>query len=225
MLSSRDSHIIEIWLARQASPHTRGCYRRDAARLFDHVPKPLNRLTLGDLQGFAQSLIESGLAPVSRVRTLAAVKSLFSFCQRMHYVPANPAAELALPCYEKRLAERIVGEDDVRKLVENGEKVRDRVLLRLLYAAGLRVSEACGLLWRNLRPRGDSGQITVFGKNGRTRSIALTAPLWSELTALRGVAGAEAPVFPSRTGRLLDRGRVRVIVRRAAKRGWRSGLS
>jgi integrase/recombinase XerD len=136
----------------------------------------------------------------------------------MRYVPVNPAAELALPCYEKRLAERIVGEDDVRRLVETDAKPRDRVLLRLLYAAGLRVSEACGLLWRNLRPRGDSGQITVFGKNGRTRSIALTAPLWAELTALRRIASAEEPVFPSRTGRLLDRGRVRVIVRRAAKR-------
>ena len=218
MTSSRDSHIIELWLARQGSPHTRGCYRRDAARLLAHVSKPLNRLTLGDLQSFAQSLVEDGLAPISRARTLAAIKSLFGFCQRMHHVSGNPAAELLLPCYEKRLAERIVGEGDVRRLVETDAKPRDRVLLRLLYAAGLRVSEACGLLWRNLRPRGDSGQITVFGKNGRTRSIALTEPLWSELAALRGIAGAEEPVFPSRTGRSLDRGRVRVIVRRAAKR-------
>ena len=63
MVSSRDSHIIELWLQRQASPHTRGCYRRDAARLLAHVPKPLSRLALGDLQGFAQSLVEDGLAP------------------------------------------------------------------------------------------------------------------------------------------------------------------
>jgi integrase/recombinase XerD len=191
MVSSRDSHIIELWLQRQASPHTRGCYRHDAARLLAQVSKPLNRLTLGDLQGFAQSLVHAGLAPISRARTLAAVKSLFGFCQRMRYLSANPAAELALPCYEKRLAERIVAEDDVRRLVETDAKPRDRVLLRLLYAAGLRVSEACVLLWRNLRPRGDSGQITVFGKNGRTRSIALTGPLWSDLIGLRGQAGAE----------------------------------
>src|SRR6185437_9758107 len=92
-----------------------------------------------------------------------------------------------------------------------------RVLLRLLYAAGLRVSEACGLLWRNCRARGDAGQITVFGKNGRTRSIALTAPVWNELNQLRGTAGAEEPVFRSRGGKSLDRGRVRVILRRAAQ--------
>jgi integrase/recombinase XerD len=81
---------------------------------------------------------------------------------------------------------------------------RDHTLLRLLYGAGLRVSEACGLRLRNLSARGDAGQITVFGKNGRTRSIALTAPLWAELTGLRGSAGAEAPVFPSRSGKSLD---------------------
>jgi len=218
MLSSRDSHIIELWLQRQASPHTRGCYRRDVARLRAHVPKPLNQITLGDLQSFAQSLVRDGLAPISRARTLAAVKSLFGFCQRMRFLPANPGAELVLPSYENRLAERIVAEEDVRRLVEADAEPRDRTLLRLLYAAGLRVSEACGLLWRNVWPRGDAGQITVFGKNGRTRSIALTAPLWSELVALRGTAGAEAPVFPSRSGRCLDRGRVRIIVRRAARR-------
>ena len=164
---------------------------------------------------FAQSLIQAGLAPISRVRTLAAVKSLFGFCQRQ--VSANPATELALPSYEHRLAERIVGEDEVKRLVEVDAGSRDRVPLRLLHAAGLRVSEACGLRWRNVRQREDAGQFTVFGKNGRTRSIALTAPLWSELVALCQNAGAEDPVFPSRTGRRLDRGRVRVILRRAAR--------
>jgi hypothetical protein len=51
-----------------------------------HVSKPLIRLTLGDLQSFTQSLIQAGLAPIARARTLAAVKSLFGFCQRMRGV-------------------------------------------------------------------------------------------------------------------------------------------
>jgi hypothetical protein len=46
---------------------------------------------------------------------LAAVKSLFGFCQRMRHIAVNPAAELTLPSYEKRLAERTVCEDDVRR--------------------------------------------------------------------------------------------------------------
>jgi site-specific recombinase XerC len=69
---------------------------------------------------------------------------------------------------------------------------------------------------RNLCPRGEAGQITVFGKNGRTQSITLPVLLWPELIALLDKAGSEDPVFPSRTGTPLDRRPVRVIVRRVA---------
>ena len=59
--------------------------------------KPLARITLGDLDSFAQSLVAEGLAPVSRARTLAATKSLFGFCYRMRHIPANPATERCPP--------------------------------------------------------------------------------------------------------------------------------
>src|ERR1035441_375860 len=117
MLSSSDSTTLDLWLNSQTSPHTRSCYRRDADRLLAHVGKPLNAIGLGDLQDFDQSLVKAGLAPVSRVRTLAAIKSLFSFCCRTRYLPANPATELTLPPYEQRLAERIVAEEDVQRLL------------------------------------------------------------------------------------------------------------
>src|SRR5438105_12912893 len=99
MPSTRDSDIINLWLQRQKSPHTRGCYQRDSRRLLAHVCKPLSRMSLGDLQRFAQSLIDRGLAPISRVRTIAAIKSLFSFCSRTRYLALNPATELAFPSY------------------------------------------------------------------------------------------------------------------------------
>jgi integrase/recombinase XerD len=166
MTFTRDAQIIELCLEKQPSSHIRGCYERDSRRLLNHVNKSLARITLADLQSFAQSLIVEGLAPISRLRTIAAVKSLFGFCCRMRYLPTNPSAELALPSYEKRLAERIVGEEDVTRMLQ--------AELRLLYGAGLRVSEACELRCRNLCPRGEAGQITVFGKNGRTRVHRLT---------------------------------------------------
>jgi integrase/recombinase XerD len=150
MLSSSDSTTLMLWLNSQTSPHTRSCYRRDAERLPTHVSKPLNDIGLGDLQDFSESLIADGLAPVSRVRTLAAVKSLFGFCCRTQYLPANPATELALPAYEQRLAERIVGEDEVGRLLAADASERDRLLLQLIYAAGLSVSEVCNLRWRNV---------------------------------------------------------------------------
>jgi site-specific recombinase XerD len=217
MLSSSDSTTLTLWLNSQASPHTRSCYRRDADRLVAHVGKPLNAIGLGDLQDFSESLIAAGLAPVSRVRTLAAVKSLFSFCCRTRYLPANPAAELALPAYEQRLAERIMAEEDVARLLAVDATARDGLLLRLIYGAGLRVSEVCNLRWRNVRQHGETGQITVFGKGGKTRSIALNGELIANLYRFGTGARAELPVFSSRSGKPLDRGRVRIILRNAAQ--------
>lgn len=212
-----DSEIIELWLQSQASPHTQSCYRRDYERLRAHVHKPLKSIGLGDLHAFAQYLLEAGLAPVSRCRTLAAMKSLFGFCFRMRFIPVNFAAELPLPRYEVRLAERVLSEENVQQLLAADAGPRDRILFRLLYLGGLRVSEATSLRWRNLHSRGDGGLVTVYGKGGRTRAVALPPAMWSELIALRGTAGADALVFPSRGGKLLDRGRVRIILRKTAE--------
>jgi site-specific recombinase XerD len=112
-----DSEIIELWLQSQSSPATMDCYRRDAERLLAHARKPLNRIDLGDLHKFSQSLIAEGLAPISRGRTIASIKSLFSFCQRMRFIAVNPAAELPLPRYETRLAERILPEEAVQRVL------------------------------------------------------------------------------------------------------------
>jgi Phage integrase, N-terminal SAM-like domain len=66
-----DTEIINQWLECQPSALTRSCYVRDVNRLRAQAPKPLNQISLGDLLSFAQSLVEAGLAPVSRARTLA----------------------------------------------------------------------------------------------------------------------------------------------------------
>lgn len=99
---------------------------------------------------------------------------------------------------------------------------RNRVLLAVLYAAGLRVSEACGLRWRNLQTRGDAGQILIHGKGGRTRVVFLPVRAWGQLAILRRTAKPDAPVFASRSGKPLERSRVCRIVREA---GQRAGIA
>jgi len=218
-----DNQMIKQWLECHPSALTRNCYRRDASRLLAHAGKPLNRIGLGDLQSFIQSLAAAGLAPISRARTIAAIKSLYGFCARMSYVTTNPTIELPLPRYDNSLAERILSEEDVQRLLSSETQLRDRVLLNLLYFGGLRVSENCNLRWRNLHARGEAGQITVFGKNGRTRAIPVPSVVWHQLTALRSLADANDAVFASRTGKPLDRGRVCKIIRDAAERAGITG--
>jgi site-specific recombinase XerD len=213
-----DEQIINTWLRNQRSELTRGVYRRDTAKLLRFTGKPLWAITLDDLQAFSAELTRQGLAPISVVRTLAAVRSLMRFASRSGHLAKNVAADLKLPRYENRLAERILGEADTQRIIALEKQPRNRVLLLLLYTAGLRVSEACNLRGRNLRARGDAGQLTVLGKGGKTRAILLPATIWQELLSLDPLANPEAPVFRSRTGKALDRSRVLRIVQAAAKR-------
>jgi len=211
-----DGQLISLWLHGR-SPHTQAAYRADAGRLFAFTGKPLAQLTLADLQAFADSL---GGAEASRYRTLSAVKSLSAFAYRLGYACFNVAAALKLPARKVTVAERILPAAAVLDLIFSGTGTpRNRALVRLLYASGVRVSEACALCWRDLQPRDNAGQITVFGKGGKTRAILLSDETWRELVALRGTAGPDDPVFRSRKqGRALTRQQVREIVRQAARR-------
>jgi hypothetical protein len=66
---------------------------------------------------------------------------------------------------------------------------RNRVLLAVLYAASLRVSEACGLRWRNLQARGEAGQILIHGKGGRARVVLLPAGVSGPACLTQGHSG------------------------------------
>ena len=87
-----DRHLIELWLARHASRHTRRNYARQAARFLAFVRKPLAEVRLGDLQAFSASLEHQ--APASRANAVAALKSLFTFAQEAGYLRFNVGAGL-----------------------------------------------------------------------------------------------------------------------------------
>lgn len=211
-----DGTLLELWLHGR-SPHTQLAYRSDIGRFLTFTRKPLRAVTLSDLQAFADSLEE--LASASKARTLAAVKSLTSFGHRIGYLPFDVGAAIKLPPVKNTLAERILTEADVHSMIALEPNPRNRVLLRLLYAAGLRVSEACALKWRDVQARKNAGQVTVYGKGGKTRVILLSAETWRELESLRNEGGPDKPVFVSRKrcGHL-DSSQVLRIVREAAQR-------
>jgi integrase/recombinase XerD len=217
--AASDDQLIAIWLHAR-SPHTQRAYRADVERFRGGAGKPLPSVTLPDLQQFADSLSE--LAPASRYRTLSAVKSLLAFGHSLGYLPFDVGRALRLPALRNRLAERILSEADLHRMLNLEPDSRNRAILTLLYASGVRVSELCGLSWRDLQPNGEGGQVTVFGKGGQTRAIRLPASVWKQLAALRTpAAGADDAVFRSR--KIKDGGRLRTvavlrIVRHAAAR-------
>ena len=218
-----DERLLQFWLHAK-SPRTQRAYRADVRRCLVDIGKPLRQLMLGDIQAYKDSLLE--LAAASQARKLSALKSLLSFGHELGYLAYNVGAAVKLPPIKQTLAERILSEDAVINMLALERNPRNKTLLRLLYLGGLRISEACGLRVRDLQPNGDAGQITVYGKGGKTRVVLLKATIWKDLALLRG-ADPDAPVFRSRERRghgpaiderLLDASQVHRIVKRAAQR-------
>ena len=216
---TQDTKLLELWLSTKTSRHTRRAYATDAGRFLRFVAKPLSWVTLSDFQQFAAHLGEGTVKPATQNRALTAVKSLLSFAQQTGYLPFNVGVAVKLLPDRDKLALRILEESEVAKLIEAAPEGRDRVLLKLLYVSGVRVSELCGLKWCDAVPRQEGGQITVFGKGGKTRSILLKPKSWQQLLSIRGEAGAVDSVFPSRKGGgHLDSSQVRRIVYAAARK-------
>jgi integrase/recombinase XerD len=214
-----DRELIEVWLHGR-SPHTQRAYRADIERFCASMGKALADITLLDLQRFTDSLTE--LAPASRYRTLSAVKSLLAFGHRTGYLPVDAGRALRLPGVRSRLNERILSEADLHRMLNLEPDGRNRAILTLLYASGVRVGELCGLSWRDLQTNGEGGQITVWGKGNVTRSVQLPAAVWKLVMALRSAeAGSDDSIFVSRKkrggGRLQPLAVLR-IVRAAARR-------
>jgi integrase/recombinase XerD len=219
--AAADEHLVELWLHGR-SLHTQRAYRAGVNRFRAFVATPLATVTLGDVQAFSDSL--AGLAPSSRTRTLAAVKSLLAFAQRTGYLALNVGAAVKLQQSKNTLAERILSEADVHAMLAPEPRRRNQVLLRLLYVAGLRVSEIAELKWRDLQPRTGGGQVTVFGKGSKTRVVLLPNSIWRELLRFRQHADHDAPVFASRRGGgHLHPSMVERIVAKAAQRAGLEG--
>ncbi|MGL4621480.1 MAG: tyrosine-type recombinase/integrase [Chroococcidiopsis sp.] len=216
--------LVEMWL-HGLSPQTKQRYRRTSRRFLDFVNKPLHLVTLADIQGWQQTMVD--LSPSSQRTAIATIKSLLSFGHKIGVLSENVGLQMRSPKAKDCLHERILSEEEVRSMIAQELCDRNRIILLLLYSSGLRVSELCQLKWKDLKPRTGSGQVTVLGKGGKVRTVLLPAAVWNEIMRLRGDAPIGDAVFCSREGddqgRHLDRTQVYRIVAAAAKRALVEG--
>jgi integrase/recombinase XerD len=125
------------------------------------------------------------------------------------------------------LAKRIISEVEVGLLIRAAPSKRDRVLLEVIYAGGLRVSETVALTWSDVIQRDNRVQLSISGKGGKVRQVLLPEIVSRSLLSLRGDAGDSAPVFPSRMGggKLTERNVNAMVKRTAAKAGINPAVS
>lgn len=220
--ATTDDEMVSLWLGHFRSDSTREAYAHDIRMFRAFIARDFRSLRLRDLLDYSDDLANRDLAPATIRRRLASLRSLVGFAHRLGYLAFDIGAPLQLPELKDTLFERIMTEDQIAKLLDAvRHRPRDLALLRLIYGAGLRVSEAIGLKWIDMTPvpDGKGGQITVFGKGGKTRHVRIPRELWNCVQRLRGEARRDEPVFRARRtrGHLCNHA-VRVIVKKAALR-------
>jgi integrase/recombinase XerD len=214
-VTNNDGECIDLWLHGRPAL-TASAYRADVASFRRVAPLPLRQVALADLQRWAESLTET--SPATQRRKLAAVKSLLTFGHRIGYLALDVGRPLRLPKVKDTLSERILDEAEVQRMIALEPSPRNHALLRVLYSCGLRISEVAGLTWQDAKGTRKGGQLTVFGKGGKTRFVLVPLKLWKQLAALRGDAAPDDPIFRSREGGALYRSQVHHIVKAAAAR-------
>ncbi|MEO7190804.1 MAG: site-specific tyrosine recombinase XerD [Vicinamibacterales bacterium] len=175
-----DGFLRHLEVERRMSPNTLAAYGRDLGRLARFAQKqsvPLHSLSRPDLEAFVRDAMAAGLSPTSTARLVAAVRSFFRYQRLIGAVAANPADDLHPPRMLAGLP-RFLSLTDVDALlaapdVSTPRGLRDRALLEVLYATGLRVSELVGLRITDIRA--DQGYLQCVGKGNKQRIVPLGA--------------------------------------------------
>jgi integrase/recombinase XerC len=173
---------------RNASVHTISGYRSDLGQFIDYIGEgggSLRKVDNVQIRGFMAQLHERKLKKSSSARKLAAIRSFFQFAVKKKWIAENPARVVATPKQEKRVPS-FLSEEEMAGFLEvpPSEKpldLRDRAILELLYASGIRVSELVGIDLEdaNLRER----LIRVRGKGKKERLVPFGRMAGESLTA------------------------------------------
>ena len=164
------------------SRNTVDSYHRDLTSLVKFAKdRPVTTFTRSEINDFVGHLAQRGLAPRSIARTLSCLRGFFGFlvddhcprCQQCAELNQNPAVAVAEPRLRKRLPKDLSC-DDVENLLDQPDTrspfgLRDRALIELLYATGMRVSELVAVKVSDLDLQ--KGQVTCIGKGNKERLI------------------------------------------------------
>jgi integrase/recombinase XerC len=207
------------------SEHTVRAYVGDVVSLLHHAARA-GRHSPGDLdiailRGWLAARMRDGAARTSQARRAAAARNFTAWAHRAGLASNDPGAHLVSPRAHRDLP-TVLRADQAGALVENPESERDRAVLELLYATGIRVSELCGLDRADL----DDGRrlIRVFGKGAKERAVPYGLPAQRALDdwlrhgrpALATTASGDALFLGVKGGRL-QQTVVRRIVDAAAR--------
>ncbi|TXS96747.1 site-specific tyrosine recombinase XerD [Parahaliea maris] len=219
-------------MERGLSENTLGSYRRDLRQFGEWLHQQqvggLLRASAADIQRYLGVRLQEGVSPRSSARFLSCVRGFYAYNIREGRLQVDPTLDIDSPKLGRPLPKSL-SEADVERLLaepvlDDPIEYRDRTMLEVLYACGLRVSELVGLQLSQVSL--NQGVLRVFGKGSKERLVPMgeEAQLWLQ----RFLQGPRADlirgnptetVFPSRRGAAMTRQafwyRIKLYARRA----------
>jgi integrase/recombinase XerC len=191
---------------KNASPHTISSYAGDLNQLSTYLKEGGYTWRTADtlaLRGFLAELHERRLKKSSIIRKLASMRSFFEFGLRRKWRDDNPAKALATPRQEQRIPGFLTEEETLRFLdwsvdEEDPLEIRDKAILELLYASGLRVSELVSLDLEDLHLKERLVRVKGKGKKERIVPFGRQAEKWlREYLGARRLLAAKKQLGPA----------------------------
>jgi integrase/recombinase XerD len=174
-----DLYLDHLRVERALSPHTVASYARDLAKLVGFAEElgvsDARAVDLGVVSAWLSSLARAGLGPRSAARHLSSLRGFMRFALKEGEISVDPTALAARPRFGRRLPHAL-GEHEMLRLIETPDAttergLRDRAMLSVAYAAGLRVSELIRLSLGDVDF--ERGVVAAFGKGGKRRLVPL----------------------------------------------------
>jgi len=170
--------LTYIQVEKGLSANTLENYARDLAKLQSWAEKngkQLEKLQRKDVREWIARMSRDGMAPASVSRSVSAARGFFRFLMLDGHISRHPAEDIHTPQRHARLP-KFLSEEEMERLlltpdIKTDIGIRDRALLEVMYAAGLRVSEACGLKVGDLDL--DAALVTCHGKGNKQRRIPI----------------------------------------------------
>lgn len=233
-----DRFLDAIWMERGLSPNTLGAYRADLMTLGRGLSvgsKSIDMADKADLLAFIAHRVENGAKPRSTARQLSSFRRFFRYIMREGLRDNDPTADIEMPRIGRSLPQTL-SEEEVDALLNapNTDEPlghRDRAMLEVLYATGLRVSELINL--KQSQINFNQGVLRIIGKGDRERLIPLGEE--SQRWLKNFIDGPRMEIllerqtdylFPTRRGdRMTRQAFWHIIKRYAAKSGIRKKMS
>ncbi len=213
-----DQFLHYLIVEKGLSKNTIEAYSLDLTRFSDYLKekeiKEFRSVGKFDVRGFLLSLKRKNLSTKSIGRKLSAIRTLFKFLVQEGLLETNPVEDLESPKVAKKLPE-ILSLKEMEHLLEQPDLqtplgIRDRAMLEMLYATGMRVSELTGLPTHQVNLEG--GYVLLYGKGSKERIVPLGGEAMNWVTLYLGKARGilakrkESPIlFINRSGRGMSR--------------------